>query len=184
MLAKLYARSLAKPLIRGVVSSPVRLTLFEDLLSEASATFHREIEPELLRRYQGKLHLEIRTLPDSDGSLSWELAAMYYYLGWILPEFSAQFRNYVYSQQNVLRKQTIKAIADSFLKPRGLSVQRLLRTIYSGPMRQLLERDRHEANLLGISAAPGLIVQGKVVPSALNFDRITKLVQDELKLAQ
>lgn len=185
MLAKNLAARSNRALVFGPVSSRLRVTIFEDLLSPDCAQFHLSVEEGLLRKFRGWLTFEYRTLPDPNSELATRLAATSYYLAWILPELSFQFRRDVYQNQpQITNSNALETFLESFSRTRGLSYVRLARAISSSPIQKMIERDRTEATRLGITEVPGIVTPVGIFQHPVDAEEIEQALREASKMAK
>jgi len=170
----------AQHLTEGVMQSPVRVIIYEDLQCSDCAVFRTMLDEHLLPRYASSVRFEHRDFPLAKHAWARKAAIAARFLEEAKSGLGLAFRKYSMANQSEINAGNFNDRLSHFAQDHGIDPAKVLAALSNERLAGLVEKDYQEGVARGIAHTPTVLVNGRPFIETFAVEDVAKAIDAEL----
>jgi protein-disulfide isomerase len=171
-------------LIEGLVQSPVRVIVYEDLQCPDCADFRVMLDEKLLPRYASTVRFEHRDFPLAKHAWARKAAIAARFFEEAQPGLGLAYRKYAMAHLREITADNFNDRLSQFAKDHAVDPAKAVAALSDARLAALVEEDYQDGVARGIAHTPTVLVNGRPFVETFPVEDVAKAIDAELAAAK
>ena len=176
--------AVAQPIVEGLISSPVRVVIYEDLQCSDCARFRAMLDEKLLPRYGAKVAFQHRDFPLAKHAWARKAAVAARYFQQVKPELGIDYRREVMAHIAEITAAGFEGHLAKFAASRGVDAPSAIAALHDAKLAALVEKDYQDGVARGVAKTPTVFVDGNPFIETFTVEEISAGIDRALAAAK
>ncbi len=167
--------------VEGNPSSPVKVTVYEDLQCPDCANFRTMMDQQLLPRYAGRVGFVHKDFPLNKHAWARPAAIAGRYLAAQNAEIAVRYRQWVMGHLREITPDNFREKLAGFARDQGADPDAAVRALDDPALAALVERDYQEGVARGVAKTPTVFVNGRPFIERFRFEDLAAAIDEALQ---